>query len=148
MTLELHATPEEVMRAVEALYVLGREHDIGEQEMFGLVLALEECCSNVVNHAFKRDHRQTFQVVIEHAKGEVRIEVRDRGPAFDPTGATAPSPQTNDEERAPGGWGIELVRRHVDTIRYQRKGDENVLRLIKQFRKRQVRSHPSQQKNN
>ena len=146
MTLDLHATPEEVMRAVEVLCGIGREHGIAEQEMFGLVLALEECCSNVVNHAFQRDHRQTFRVAIEYANGEMHIELRDRGPGFNPTCATVPIPHTSDEERAPGGWGLELVRRHVDGIRYQRDGDENVLRLTKRFGERQAQSHPSQPK--
>jgi anti-sigma B factor antagonist len=72
-------------------------------------------------------------VTIEYAGGEMHIELRDRGPAFDPTRATVPVPPTEGEERAPGGWGLELVRRHVDEIRYQRDADENVLCLTKRF---------------
>ena len=131
MTLELHATPEEVMRAVEVLYEIGREYGVSEREMFGLALALEECGSNIVNHAFQRDPRQTFRVAIEGDGSAMHIKLRDRGPAFDPTRATVP--QTGGEERAPGGWGLELVRRHVDEMRYQREADENVLRLTKRF---------------
>ena len=59
MTLELHATPEEVMRAVEALQEFGREKQIPDKELFGLALALEECGSNIVNHALRRDPRRS-----------------------------------------------------------------------------------------
>ena len=41
MTLELHATPEEVMRAVEALQEFGHERQIPDKALFGLALALE-----------------------------------------------------------------------------------------------------------
>jgi anti-anti-sigma factor len=131
MTLEMHATPEEVMRAVEKVYDLGRECCIGEKDLFGLALALEECASNIVNHALRRDARQTFRVTLEYGVTEMRIELRDQGPAFDPT--RAPVPETNDEERSPGGWGIKLVRQHVDQIRYRREDGENVLCLTKRL---------------
>ena len=60
MNLELHATPEEVMRAVEALQTLGEELNLDAKTIFGLSLALEECGSNIVNHALQRDAARTF----------------------------------------------------------------------------------------
>jgi anti-sigma regulatory factor (Ser/Thr protein kinase) len=38
-----------------------------------------------------------------------------------------------DDDRPPGGWGIQLVRRFMDEIRYRRDGDENVLLLTKRL---------------
>jgi anti-sigma regulatory factor (Ser/Thr protein kinase) len=60
------------------------------------------------------------------------IELRDDGPEFDPTAAAPFTPSTDNNATAtPGGWGIELVRRNVDDIRYRREGGTNVLRLTK-----------------
>jgi serine/threonine-protein kinase RsbW len=131
MILELQATPEEVMRAVDTLQAFGREKQVGEKELFGLALALEECGSNIVNYALKRDPQRKFQVSIEHTGTAVNIELRDRGPEFDPTRAPLPEPPTLDDDRPPGGWGIQLVRRYMDEVHYRRDGDENVLRLTK-----------------
>jgi serine/threonine-protein kinase RsbW len=131
MKLELHATPEEVMRAVEALQELGQARQIPEKQLFGLALALEECASNIVNHAYKRDAQQNFQVTFEHSGNAMLIELRDHGPAFDPTRAREPEVKADDEDRLPGGWGIQLVRRYMDEVHYTRDRDENVLRLIK-----------------
>jgi anti-sigma regulatory factor (Ser/Thr protein kinase) len=133
MTLELHATPEEVMRAVEALQDFGREKAVPEKALFGLALALEECGSNIVNHALRRDPQQKFQVVIQHTRGAMSIELRDRGPEFDPTQARVEEPPTGDNDRPPGGWGIQLVRRYMDEIRYHRDAGVNVLRLTKRL---------------
>ena len=48
------------------------------------------------------------------------IRLRGRDPA-----------RTN--EATIGGWGIQLVRRYMDEIRYEREAGENVLRLSKRL---------------
>ena len=133
MTLELHATPEEVMRAVDALQEFGRARQVAEKTLFGLALALGECASNIVNHALRRDARQTFRVTLEHTGSSMVIELRDRGPEFDPTQAPVMEKETSDDDRPPGGWGIHLVRHYTDEMRYAREGGENVLRLTRRL---------------
>ena len=130
MTLELHATPEEVMRAVETFEKFAREHGASEKTICGLMLALEECGSNVVNHALQGKASEEFRVTMERTADAFVIELRDRGPEYDPTTAAERSPQPEEEDRC-GGWGIQLARRYTDEIRYARKGGENILRLIK-----------------
>jgi serine/threonine-protein kinase RsbW len=132
MTLELHATPAEVMRAVDRLREFAQEKGVPEKAIFVLALALEECGRNVVNHALQGNAPQTFQVLIEHSRGSFVIELRDKGPEFDPTAAAERKPEADDDDM-PGGWGIQLVRRYMDEIRYEREAGENVLRLTKRL---------------
>jgi anti-sigma regulatory factor (Ser/Thr protein kinase) len=132
LKLELHATPEEVMRAVEALQDFAREQRVPEKIIFGLALALEECGSNVVNHALQRNATKRFHVEFGRAGDTFVVELRDGGPAFDPTAAAPRKPAAEDDD-LPGGWGIELIRRYTDAIQYVREGDENVLRLKKRI---------------
>jgi len=129
MTLELHATPEEVMRAVEALQQFGEARQVPAKALFGLTLALEECASNIVNHALRRDPLQTFQVSFHHNGDELTVELSDTGPPFDPTAAPAPAPAAD----SPGGWGILLVRRYTDAMLYSRVGNTNRLILTKRL---------------
>ena len=131
MTLELHATPEEVMRGVEALEVFALAQGVPERLVFGLALALEECGSNVVNHSLKRDAARTFSVRFDRVGDRFVLELRDPGPAFDPT--TAPRKTQAADDDLPGGLGIELVRRQMDEIRYERVNEVNVLRLTKRL---------------
>ena len=133
MTLEFHATPEEVMRAVEALQEFGQARQVAETTLFGLKLALGECASNIVNHALRCDARQTFHVTLEHTGNLMVIELRDRGPEFDPTQAPVRERTASNEDRPPGGWGIQLVRHYADEMRYTREGGENVLRLTRRL---------------
>jgi anti-sigma regulatory factor (Ser/Thr protein kinase) len=71
-------------------------------------------------------------VFIEHTGDAFVIELRDRGPAFDPTAAAGRKPQAEPDD-LPGGWGIQLVRRNLDEIQYRREAGENILRLTKRL---------------
>lgn len=122
------------MRAVEALQQFCRDRNLAEKEIFGLALALEECGSNIVNHALARDPQRQFEVSIEQAGDAVSIELRDAGPEFDPTRQDRTAAlEAADDDRPPGGWGIQLVRKYMDQIHYRRENGQNVLRLVKQL---------------
>ena len=133
MMLELHATPQEVMRAVETLQEFGQARQIPDKTLFGLALALEECGSNIVNYALRGDPQRTFRLTLEHTGSAMIIELRDRGPEFDPTKAPVPQKEAEDDDRPPGGWGIQLVRRYTDEQQHTRVAGENILRLIKRL---------------
>ena len=132
MTLELQATPEEVMRAVETMQKFARTQGVPEKMIFGLALALEECGSNIVNHGLQRDAAKTFCAAFDRQGDTFAIELRDGGPAFDPTAAAERKPQAEDDD-LPGGWGIQLVRRYTDEIQYRCEAGENILRLTKRL---------------
>src|SRR5262245_25874060 len=116
--LELNGTPEEVMRAVETLQQFAPANGVPEKAVFGLALSLEECGANIVNHAVKRDAQQKFRVTLVKAGDVFSIELRDGGPEFDPT--KAPTKTQAEDDDLPGGWGIGLVRKYTDEMRYAR----------------------------
>ena len=129
------------MRAVQTLQQFALALSIPGTTTSGLALALEECGSNIVNHALRRDPASTFQVRLERDGERFLIELRDPGPPFDPTAAPARELRAGDDD-VPGGWGIQLVRRHVDEIRYAREGRENVLTLIRRLPPPAAGGHP------
>lgn len=126
-TLEFHATPDEVMRAVEALRQEGQKRAAPEKLLFGLSLALEEFASNVVNHAYGRDPARTFRMTVESSASGLFVELRDRGAPFDPLAAPERAAAAEPDQRPPGGWGLSLARQRVGVLRYTREGAENVL---------------------
>ena len=131
--LELKATPEEVMRGVEALEKYCRAQGAEEKAIHALMLSLEEIASNVVNHAFHCDPQQSFRVSFQRTGDRIVVEVRDRGPAFDPLQSHAQALE-GDVDRPEGGWGIQLVRQSMDILQYLREGNENVLILSKHIK--------------
>jgi len=133
LQLRLRPTPDEVMQSVEQLRAFGLRHRIDEKTMNGLAVALEECASNIVRHAGLDSSREFFEIELERSDTGVAIELRDTGPAFDPTAASPPESAPGESLRAEGGWGIELVRHYTDEISYRRANGGNVLRLSKRL---------------
>jgi len=131
LKLALGATSKEVMRGVEALQEFATAQHVPGKATFSLALALEECASNIVKHGLK-DAEKTLQVAFERTGDSFVIELCDDGPEFDPTAATSLKSQAEDDD-LPGGWGLELVRRNVDSIHYRREAGRNILRLIKRL---------------
>jgi len=93
------------MLAVGALQDFARANGVEDNEAFDLALALEECASNIVNHSLRHDSKLTFQVSFEHTANAVTIELRDRGPEFDPTQHRVAKGEAEQGEQAAGGWG-------------------------------------------
>jgi len=131
LTLTLHATPDEVMRGVEALREFAAARRVPDAAVFGLALALEECASNIVNHALGRDVERCFHVMLERTDDSFIVQLHDDGAAFDPAAAPPSDPQGRDD--VPGGWGLTLVRRNVDDLSYRREAGRNILRLTKRL---------------
>jgi anti-sigma regulatory factor (Ser/Thr protein kinase) len=63
------------------------------------------------------------------ADGRIELELRDDGPAFDPTGRPPPPRPASLAEARPGGLGIHLIRSYTSRMEYRREGTHNVLRL-------------------
>ena len=119
------------MRGVHLLESFGRENQFDEKSTYGLMLALEECGANVIHHAYHDRSHERFRVKFDATDEHLTIELRDTGPPFDPTVVVVDEIDIDPDERAPGGWGIQLVRRYMDEIVYARDGNENVLRMVK-----------------
>lgn len=97
-------------------------------------LASEEALVNIINHAYKK-HPGTIEIhILAVPKKHVEIQIRDKGPPFDPLQQEVKiDKNTPLEEREEGGLGIMMMRKFMDEVRYRRDHDTNVLILIKKI---------------
>ena len=94
-------------------------------------LALEEAVSNVMLYAYPDSNSGRVLVEAEKSPKKVVFTITDSGVPFDPTQQEEPDITQSAEERPIGGLGIFLVRQIMDTIRYERTNDKNILTLTK-----------------
>ena len=96
-----------------------------------VALVVEEAFVNLCRHAYRDREDGIVTVRLSAGAGELSVELRDTGPAFNPI-EQAPRPKLDAslEERRPGGLGVELMRRMTDALHYRREGDENVLVMV------------------
>ncbi len=130
--LAVAPTPDEVRRLtrIAASFCLG--HRLPDRIANHVCLALDEAVTNVISHG--RPHgaaSQDIRVRLELRGDVLRIEIRDRCRAFDPLSQARPLQEPAAEDIPVGGLGIHIMRSMVDSVEYERAGDENRLILVK-----------------
>jgi anti-sigma regulatory factor (Ser/Thr protein kinase) len=94
-----------------------------------LVQAVDEAATNIVTHGYE-GQAGPIEVTISSAADGVRVEVRDRAPAFDPT--SVGEPDLASTRLRPGGMGIHLIRAATDSMTHDdRPGGGNILTLVR-----------------
>jgi serine/threonine-protein kinase RsbW len=82
------------------------------------VLAVDEICANLVQHADVGDYPGPTRVTVRRSGPDAIITVEDRGRPFDPANAPPPDLTSSWEDRPVGGLGWFLVRQMVDDLTY------------------------------
>ncbi|MBS7777616.1 MAG: ATP-binding protein [Comamonas sp.] len=126
---DLHGTVQELPAFFERLDGWAEAADLPPGLTTKLGLMLDELLTNVAMHAYG-GQGGPVSVEVEFVPPQaLQAVIRDRGPAFDPTGLPAPDLDIALEERDIGGLGVHFVRRLADRFSYRREGDCNEVTL-------------------
>jgi serine/threonine-protein kinase RsbW len=102
-----------------------------QDTVFALNLSLEEILSNIITHGYDDKDEHVILVRLKLHQGQVYIEVEDDGKPFNPLEVEEPDIDKPLEERPIGGLGIHLVKNHMDSLKYKRKEERNLLIMKK-----------------
>lgn len=108
---------------------------LSERDAFRLRVALGEAVANAVLYGNREDPSLRVAIAARAAPGGVRVRVSDEGPGFDPE--AVPDPTAPENLQRNRGRGLLLMRRLVDELRFNDRGNEVTLT---------VRSGPSARK--
>jgi sigma-B regulation protein RsbU (phosphoserine phosphatase) len=101
---------------------------LDDDEVAGLELAVNEAASNIMKHAYHGRTDQWIGLDAEARPDRVRIRLHHLGDSFDP--AAVPPPALDGSRES--GFGIYLITRSVDDVRYSRdERGRNCMALIK-----------------
>lgn len=102
---------------------------LSPQALYQLQLAVDEACTNVLEHAYAGSG--PLEIEVEQGEAQICVQLHDWGLPFDPTQAPPFDPTLPLERRPSGGMGIHLIRQSVDRVTYRTAGDRNTLTLVK-----------------
>jgi anti-sigma regulatory factor (Ser/Thr protein kinase) len=94
-------------------------------------LALEEAVTNVINHGYTDGKPHTFTVDLAAADRRVTVIVTDDAPAYDPLARAEVDITLPLEDRRIGGLGVHLVKKLMDSARYERRDGRNILTFVR-----------------
>lgn len=106
--------------------------------VYAIQLAVDEGCSNIIEHAYGGECAEDIQCTCQIAKDGLTITLRDCGKPFNPLEVPEPDLDANLEERQEGGLGLYFMHQLMDKVQFEfipatntQKGC-NVLILFKQ----------------
>ena len=107
-----------------------REQGIAADEAARILILLEELMTNLIKYGYPdRAEPGRAEIVLALDGNRLEIEFIDDGCEFDPFAAPPPNLDGALEERPIGGLGLHLLRSLSDEARYERRNDNNVIRL-------------------
>jgi anti-sigma regulatory factor (Ser/Thr protein kinase) len=121
------ATPEAISDLTDKVMAFLDEHGVENRATHHTALVLSEVLTNLCTHGDCRD--RPARIAVDVGPDEVRAEIVDRGPPFDPTLAPEPSLDVAAGDRPIGGLGLYLVRKLSCKLEYARRNEENCTRF-------------------
>jgi anti-anti-sigma factor len=111
---------------------VARRAGLDERAVDHCQLAVDEACTNVIEHGYHFDGaEQVIDIVCLREGQKFSITVADDSPAFDPLLVHDPNPSAGLEEREPGGWGVYFIKRLMDEVSYRYEANRNILNMVK-----------------
>jgi len=123
-------TLDDLPRILEFAESIFEEAGVDPEAHFGLQLAIEEACANVLEHAYAGDSGE-FTLSIAVSGRDMYVTLTDRGRPFDPNSVAPPALDVPLEDRRVGGLGLHLMRELMDEVSFSFTAQGNVLRMIK-----------------
>ena len=109
----------------------GQSIGLSKKLIFQINLALDELFTNIVSYGFPEGNEHWIDFVLSFENDAVFISIEDNGIPFDPVAAPTSGSTPPIENCQIGGLGLHIVKKIMDEIAYERKGDKNVISIKK-----------------
>lgn len=120
-----------------------RAASLDEDEVFHCQMAVDEACTNVIEHAYGGQGAGNIEITCLVEPGSCVIQVVDHGKPFDPDSVPEPRLGAKLDDIKPGGIGLHLMRRLMDEVRFEFTDQGNIL-TMKKISSSQVASSQTQ----
>lgn len=103
-----------------------------EENVYKIALAVDEACTNVIRHAYRRGNEQFIEVKIELDDKTLVVAVSDTGKGFNPDGIGVPDLEDYMARHKVGGFGLFLIKTLMDEVEFSiNPGVKNEVRMTK-----------------
>ena len=107
------------------------QYDISNDVVLDLKLAVDEACTNIIEHGYKGMDPGSIILSFRIETGRILVQITDFGHIFEPEAAPKPDVEAALEDRELGGLGLFLIYQTMDNIDYQSSEEGNTLTFTK-----------------
>ena len=101
------------------------------QTIYAVQLAVDEACSNIIEHAYGREDVGEIQCTCQVDPSGLRLVLHDHGRPFNPASVPDPDLASQLEGRRVGGLGLYLIHKIMDEVQFEFDTSGNTLTLTK-----------------
>jgi len=109
--------------------------NISNEDVNKIILAIDEACTNKIKHAYNCDETKDVIIKLKLSENEFVAEISDFGLPFNPEEVPIPDLKENYAQKKSGGYGIYLIKKVMDEVKYDFNQDgENKIILKKKVK--------------
>lgn len=121
-----------IPRMIEFVSDAARAAGLSEDEVFHCQMAVDEACTNVIEHAYGgEDHGDIDITCVIDAGNSCTIIIEDSGIPFEPDNIPVPELARDVASIEPGGLGLHLMRQMMSEVVFDFRDGCNILRMRK-----------------
>ena len=110
----------------------GRDAGFDQDLVFHVQMAVDEACSNIIEHAYQGQDLGDITLSCDCNEKEWVIAIHDTGHSFDPESVPAPELITNLDDITTGGLGLYFMHQLMDEVEFTFDDEKgNRLRMVK-----------------
>jgi serine/threonine-protein kinase RsbW len=111
---------------------VGRDAGFDQDTVFHVQMAVDEACSNVIEHAYQGQDEGDITLSVDFDRNEWVIAIYDTGRAFDPESVPEPNLNAGLDDIKTGGLGLYFMRQLMDEVEFTFDHERgNKLRMVK-----------------
>ena len=109
----------------------GAQAGLDEAALCRCQLAVDEACTNIIEHGYGGEGRGDIDLACTGGDGELIIMIEDEARPFDPAAVPHPRLSADLDEVSIGGLGLYFMRQVMDAVEFSYAGGRNRLVLVK-----------------
>ena len=136
VTLTVPSHPKYLYVIRSAVYPIVIDAGFPRKDAHKIVLAIDEACSNIIEHAYGGEERGDIECTCDETKDKLTIILCDQGEPFNPDEVAEPDLSLPLEDRDNHGLGLYFMRKWMDEIRFEHptNGGNSVIMIKRKAR--------------
>lgn len=108
---------------------------LNEKATFEVQLAVDEACTNIIEHGYGEEKNGEIALCCEFAEGDFVVTIRDNARLFEPDAVPSPDITCSLDKRKKGGLGLYFMRQLMDEVSFHFDAEGNKLTMVKRIRR-------------